>query len=256
MTGTQIDHGARAAILDLLVDYGYDVLDDPQGFENMLRDRFGSAYSRERRSIVCALREGFPEQLRRAGDAMLRSMTISRLIAHLENQCAMDSSAARWSVETLALAIYGDTPAHEGSSDERTLPERTPDDPRQRLTALAVATLGWPLVVVPAGLLASREDFGIDLRTRAVASTLQCFVSGAARRWIVRKYELERWPGFAVGVTAWFYVPNLGLAALALVAALGDSSRARSMLVALVIAAPACGAAVVLRRSLLSGART
>lgn len=220
---TQLEDPARAAVLELFVDYGYGIFEDPQNLENMLRDRFGGSYSRERRALVCALREGFPEQLRRSGDTMLRALTVSRLIAHLENECALDSSVARWSVQTLALAIYGDTPPVEERREER-VPETedlqstsdkraNPQVGQRRIGAFAVATCGWLLCIIPAVVISTSPEAtgGIIL-----AFAVQCFLSILVLQWIVKKQALDNQRNVILALTAWLYAPNLVLAAVAL----------------------------------------
>ena len=220
---TQLEDPARAALLELFVDYGYGIFEDPQNLDNMLRDRFGGSHSRERRALVCALREGFPEQMQRSGDAMLRALTVSRLIAHLENECALDSSVARWSVQTLALAIYGDTPPVEERRDQR--PPETEDlqstsDKRaktqlgqRRIGAFAVATCGWLLCVIPAVVISNNSEATSGI---ILAFAVQCFLSILALQWIVKKQALENQRNVILSLTAWLYAPNLLLAAVAL----------------------------------------
>ena len=233
MSFTQLEDPARAALLELFVDYGDGVFADPQNLENMLRDRFGGSYSRERRALVCALREGFPEQLRRSGDAMLRALTVSRLIAHLENECALDSSVARWSVQTLAIAIYGDTPPVEERRAERrqeTADLQSTGDKRtnaqlvqRRIGAFAVATCGWLFCAIPFAVIANNPEAtgGVVL-----AFAAQCFLSVLALRWVVKNQALESQRNVILGLTAWLYAPNLLLAVVALVNSMSGKAEA------------------------------
>lgn len=88
----------------ILAKYGADICSDARRCENLLKDLCGS-YRREINVLVNAIEERVPLDLLEANRSMPLELLLSRLEKRLEEQTALTAEAARWAVESWALAL-------------------------------------------------------------------------------------------------------------------------------------------------------
>ena len=112
----------RQALRRMVAKHGKDVCADARRCENLLKDSCGS-YRREINVLVAAVEDRVPLDLLAAGSSMPLELLITRLEKRLEEQTAMTRDAARWAVESWALAL---NVATEAQIDTRQLPESSP----------------------------------------------------------------------------------------------------------------------------------
>jgi hypothetical protein len=94
----------RQTLRDLVDRYGRALCGDARRCEGLLRDLCG-AHRREINILVSAQKERVPLDLLAAQGSMPRSMLLSRLARRLEEHSALTEEAARWAVESWALAL-------------------------------------------------------------------------------------------------------------------------------------------------------
>src|SRR5450755_1130492 len=106
-----MNDNARAAIVDITSRLGASLFDDPNRLEAVLGDICAGDYRREQNVILTAARYRVPSALRsQMLNRPLRDV-IPALATRLREDSAMDSDAAVWAVETIALAVGGDLAA-------------------------------------------------------------------------------------------------------------------------------------------------
>ena len=88
----------------IIAKYGADVCSDARRCENLLKDLCGS-YRREINVLVNAIEERVPLDLLAANRSMPLELLLARLEKRLEEQTALTDEAARWAVESWALAL-------------------------------------------------------------------------------------------------------------------------------------------------------
>lgn len=94
----------RKKLCYLVTRYGRSVCDDSLSCEGLLRDVCGE-YHREVFVLVCALKEQIPSELLRSHDNIPHSMLMMKLTKRLSNNLALTKNAAKWAVESWALAL-------------------------------------------------------------------------------------------------------------------------------------------------------
>ncbi|MDQ3687127.1 MAG: hypothetical protein M3430_16250 [Acidobacteriota bacterium] len=94
----------RQTLRNLIAKYGRDLCSDAGRCEGLLRDLCG-AYRREINILISALEERVPLDLLAAHTSMPRELLLTRLTRRLEDQLALTEEAARWAVDSWALAL-------------------------------------------------------------------------------------------------------------------------------------------------------
>jgi hypothetical protein len=94
----------RQMLRRILAKYGKDICSDARRCEGLLNDLCGS-HRREINVLVNAIEERIPLDLLAGASSMPTELLLTRLEKRLEDQTAMTREAARWSVESWALAL-------------------------------------------------------------------------------------------------------------------------------------------------------
>src|SRR5260370_4114168 len=95
---------AQRKLTEIITTYGRSVCDDPRRCEGLLRDLCGD----QRRAIyglVGALKGRVAADLRTAAPGVPRAVLLAQLARRLQDDQALTEEAARWAVETWALAL-------------------------------------------------------------------------------------------------------------------------------------------------------
>lgn len=104
----------RQTLRTLIAKHGRDLCSDAGRCEGLLRDYCGG-YRREVNILMGALKERVPLDLLAAQSTVPRELLLARLAKRLEDQLAFTEDAARWAVESwaLALGVVSDTELEE-----------------------------------------------------------------------------------------------------------------------------------------------
>lgn len=94
----------RQILRQILAKHGKEICSDARRCENLLRDLCGS-YRREINVLINALEDRVPLDLLAANRSMPLEVLLARLEKRLEEQTALTPEAARWAVESWALAL-------------------------------------------------------------------------------------------------------------------------------------------------------
>jgi hypothetical protein len=94
----------RQTLSRIILQHGRGICETPKRVEALLRDLSG-AHRREINIIVGALEERVASDLLAAGRTVPRDVLLARLAARLRDNLAYTPEAARWGVETWALAL-------------------------------------------------------------------------------------------------------------------------------------------------------
>ncbi|MFO1419716.1 MAG: SUMF1/EgtB/PvdO family nonheme iron enzyme [Candidatus Competibacteraceae bacterium] len=94
----------RQKLRELIVQYGRSLCDDPRRCEALLKDYCGQ-YKREIFVLVSALKNRVAEDLINASAGVPLTLVVGRLIQRLEDELGLAENAARWAVESWALAL-------------------------------------------------------------------------------------------------------------------------------------------------------
>ncbi len=94
----------RETLRRIVSKYGRDIGSDPQRCESLLNDLCGE-YRREINVLITAIDERVPLDLLAGSASMPREMLLNRLEKRLEEHTALTREAARWAVESWALAL-------------------------------------------------------------------------------------------------------------------------------------------------------
>lgn len=94
----------RQTLRELIDKYGPDLCSNAGRCGGLLRDLCG-AHRREINILIGALKERVPLDLLAARSAMPRALLLSQLAKRLEDQLAFTEEAARWAVDSWALAL-------------------------------------------------------------------------------------------------------------------------------------------------------
>lgn len=94
----------RQILRQILAKYGKEICSDARRCGGLLNDLCGS-YRREINVLVNAIEERIPLDLLAGAGAMPPELLLTRLEKRLEEQTALTAEAARWAVESWALAL-------------------------------------------------------------------------------------------------------------------------------------------------------
>jgi glucose/arabinose dehydrogenase len=100
----------RRTLAALITHYGRALCDDPRRTEALLRD-LCPEHRREVNVLVSGLRERVPVDLLAPSDGLPSAVLLGRLAQRLEDHVGLAPAAARWAVESWALALDVVTPA-------------------------------------------------------------------------------------------------------------------------------------------------
>ncbi len=155
----------RQQLYQLIATYGPSLCDDPRRCEALLKD-LCAQYRPEVSVLVGALKEKVAAELLASQKNMPQTVLLARLIKRIRENLALTEDAARWAVESWALAL-GVIPSTDESEPKPEPPEKTvslssaigvlpkpqistiPGKPKQRrlligasITTIAIGTLG------------------------------------------------------------------------------------------------------------------
>ena len=99
-----MEPSVRDTLRQLIVRYGHALCDDPRRCEAMLRDLCGQ-HKREVFILVSDLRQRVAADLLGGGGGLPTPLLLGRLRKRLEDELGLSGEAARWAVETWALAL-------------------------------------------------------------------------------------------------------------------------------------------------------
>ncbi|HEX8556652.1 MAG TPA: hypothetical protein VF668_01045 [Pyrinomonadaceae bacterium] len=99
-----MNDAARRTLRELIAGRGTGLCSDARRCEGLLRDLCGE-HRREINILVGALRERVPLDLLAAKNSVPTYLLVARLAKRLEEQLALTEDAARWAVDSWALAL-------------------------------------------------------------------------------------------------------------------------------------------------------
>src|ERR671920_1704557 len=117
----------RQTLRELIARHGPGLCSDARRCEGLLRDLCGE-HRREINILVSALKERVPLDLLAAQSAMPRGLLIARLAKRLEDQLALTGEAARWAVDSWALALGVVTDAEVEEREEAEAEKREAEE--------------------------------------------------------------------------------------------------------------------------------
>ena len=100
----------RKKLSELLAKHGPSLRDDATKLEGLLKDVLRNEHKRETFVLISALREGVVQELRRSMSGMPPAALATKLARQLCDNLALDEAAARWGVESWAVALGGQIP--------------------------------------------------------------------------------------------------------------------------------------------------
>ena len=102
----------RQKLLEIVRRHGREIITEPRRCEGLMRDNF-PAHRREIAVLTAALEARIPAELLAPGASSMPrgALLLARHAARLQEDVAMEASAARWAVHTWALALGVITPA-------------------------------------------------------------------------------------------------------------------------------------------------
>lgn len=120
----------RHTLSRIIARHGREICDAPKRVEALLRDLCG-AHRREINIIAGALEERVAADLIAAGKSVPRDVLLARLAARLRDNLAYTPEAARWGVETwaVALGILSEAEVEERARTEAADSARRPPPP-------------------------------------------------------------------------------------------------------------------------------
>jgi hypothetical protein len=107
----------RQRLRDLIVEHGPALCEERLRCRSLLLDRC-ARQRRARKLLLLALDEGVADQLRQAHSGVPGTLLLERLTRHLVAEVALNEAAARWAVESWALALGVVTDADLGQPPE------------------------------------------------------------------------------------------------------------------------------------------
>lgn len=122
---------ARRTLRGLIARHGPGLCSDARRCEALLRDLCGGQ-RREINILMGALEERVPLDLLAARGSMPRDLLLARLAKRLEDHLALTVDAARWAVESWALALGVVTDAELEESNRRPAEAAPPKSPAPR----------------------------------------------------------------------------------------------------------------------------
>ena len=94
----------RQKLKEIIIQYGRSLCDEPQRCEGLLRDLCGQ-YQKEIAVLVGALKERVPADLLASQNSTPPVVFLARLTKKLQDNLGLAEEAARWAVESWALAL-------------------------------------------------------------------------------------------------------------------------------------------------------
>lgn len=94
----------RQTLSRIIAKYGAAIYENPKRCEALLRDLCGE-YRREINILMGALEERVPSDLMNAARGLPREALLARLTKRLQDQLAYTEDAARWAIDSWALAL-------------------------------------------------------------------------------------------------------------------------------------------------------
>jgi hypothetical protein len=113
----------REKLKEIIIQYGRSLCDEPQRCEGLLRDLCGQ-YQKEIAVLVGALKERVPADLLASQNSTPAVVFLARLTKKLQDNLGLAEEAARWAVESWALAL-----GVISSNDLKTNPSSDPPIP-------------------------------------------------------------------------------------------------------------------------------
>jgi hypothetical protein len=113
----------RQKLKEIIIQYGRSLCDEPQRCEGLLRDLCGQ-YQKEIAVLVGALKERVPADLLASQNSTPAVVFLARLTKKLQDNLGLAEEAARWAVESWALAL-----GVISSNDLKTNPSSDPPIP-------------------------------------------------------------------------------------------------------------------------------
>ncbi|HXG84602.1 MAG TPA: hypothetical protein VNI84_11300 [Pyrinomonadaceae bacterium] len=122
-----MNNAPRLALRKIIAKYGNDLASDRRRVEGLLKDLCGE-YRREINVLTSALEERIPLDLLAANKSTPREVLLTRLAIRLEDNLGLTPEAARWAVDSWALALGILTDAEAAEKEKKqseTLPPHT-----------------------------------------------------------------------------------------------------------------------------------
>src|SRR6516225_2668285 len=94
----------RQVLCRLIRDYGGGLTNDPRRFEALLRD-LCPQWDWKPRVLVDALKERVPQELTSSSSSTLAQVKAEQLAKRLETDLGLTQEAARWAIDSWALAM-------------------------------------------------------------------------------------------------------------------------------------------------------
>ncbi len=182
----------RRALIEIVERYGAGLVEDARRTEALLRD-FCPERRRETFALVSAIRERVPADLLTSKDSTPRDVLIPRLASRLSEDLGLAESAARWTVESWAVALGVVTEAElpaPAAAPPTVAP--MPASPLSALPAAAPPVPGYPAAPPVMPVLTVSLD-GSE-RYRSITAALQ-----------------DAWPGQRIVVRAGIYRESLAV---------------------------------------------
>lgn len=99
-----MNHMVRKKLCELIAHYGRSLCDNPLRCEGLLKDSC-CGDQREVFVLMCALKEQIPLNLVASQNGVPSEVVLGNLVKRLHAHCALSEDAARWAVESWALAL-------------------------------------------------------------------------------------------------------------------------------------------------------
>lgn len=145
-----MDDLPRRKLAEIVAQYGPSVWEDPRRCRALLMDLCGES-RREIFVLVSAVEEGVPAELHQSPAGVPTELLLARLTERLVDNRALDEEAARWAVESWALALGMRLPPRPAVS-ERPMAPPAPRSNRiddRQLAALVAQLAGLNRVDLP-----------------------------------------------------------------------------------------------------------
>ena len=120
----------RRTLRDLIARHGTGLCSDARRCEGLLRDLCGE-HRREINILMGALEERVPLDLLAGKGSMPRGLLLTRLSKRLEDHLALTREAARWAVDSWALALGVVTDAELSERDEAEAEKRKAEEKQE-----------------------------------------------------------------------------------------------------------------------------
>jgi hypothetical protein len=120
----------RQKLKEIIIQYGRSLCDEPQRCEGLLRDLCGQ-YQKEIAVLVGALKERVPADLLASQNSTPPVVFLARLTKKLQDNLGLAEEAARWAVESWALALGVISEADSAPVDSSSPPPQVPPQYRQ-----------------------------------------------------------------------------------------------------------------------------